>query len=67
MVTEELGSETFIFVELEHLGAPVRLRVRVDADVHVARGDTIRLAVPGPVHLFGTDGLRIRTAAEAAA
>ncbi|MFO1540395.1 MAG: ABC transporter ATP-binding protein [Chloroflexota bacterium] len=65
VVTEELGSETFIFVELEHLGAPVRLRVRVDADVRVARGDTVHLAVPGPVHVFGADGLRIPTAEEA--
>ena len=32
VVVEELGSETFVFVEMEHLGETIRLRVRMDAD-----------------------------------
>ena len=63
-VVEELGSETFVFAELEHLGEPTRVRVRVDADYAVARGDKTHVAAVGPVHLFGADGLRLKTASE---
>jgi multiple sugar transport system ATP-binding protein len=65
VVVEELGSETFVFVEAEHLGQTLRLRVRTEADYPVARGDHTFLRVLGPVHVFGPDGLRLRTAAEA--
>ena len=64
VVVEELGSETFVFVEMEHQGETIRVRVRVDADVSVARGDQLHLRVLGPVHVFGPDGLRLRTATE---
>ncbi|MFN8520116.1 MAG: ATP-binding cassette domain-containing protein [Chloroflexota bacterium] len=64
VVVEELGSESFVFVETEHLGQTIRLRVRADADDRVARGDRTCLRVLGPVHVFGPDGLRLRTAAE---
>jgi multiple sugar transport system ATP-binding protein len=64
MIVEELGSETFVFVEMEHLGQPTRVRVRVDADFTVSRGDRLFLKVVGPVHVFGPDGLRLRTSAE---
>jgi multiple sugar transport system ATP-binding protein len=64
VVVEELGSETFVFVEIQHLGETVRLRVRTEADRVVARGDHTFLKVLGPVHVFGPDGLRLRTAAE---
>jgi multiple sugar transport system ATP-binding protein len=63
-VVEELGSETFVFAELEHLGETTRVRVRVDADVRVARGDDTHIEVVGPVHLFGADGLRLKTSSE---
>ena len=66
MVVEELGSETFVFVEIEHLGKTTRIRVRVDADYQVARGDNTHVGVLGPVHVFGADGLRFRTASEQA-
>jgi multiple sugar transport system ATP-binding protein len=61
---EELGSETFVFAEMEHLGKTQRIRIRVDADHAVRRGDKTSVNVVGPVHLFGADGLRFRTAAE---
>jgi multiple sugar transport system ATP-binding protein len=64
VVVEELGSETFVFVEMEHLGETVRLRVRVSADFPVARGDDLKLHIPGPVHVFGPDGLRLTTSTE---
>jgi multiple sugar transport system ATP-binding protein len=64
VVVEELGSETFIFAELEHRGEMVRLRIRVDAEVHVTRGDQLYLDTPGPVHVFGPDGPRLTTSSE---
>jgi multiple sugar transport system ATP-binding protein len=64
VVVEELGSETFVFVEMDHLGETIRLRVRTDADYRVARGDRTYLRILGPVHVFGPDGLRLTTAAE---
>ncbi len=66
MVVEELGSETFVFAELEHLGETKRVRVRVDADYRVKRGDNTHVGVIGPAHVFGTDGLRYRTSDEQA-
>ena len=66
MVVEELGSETFVFAELEHLGETIRVRVRVDADYRVKRGDNTHVGVLGPAHVFGTDGLRYRTSDEQA-
>ncbi|CAN5619796.1 sn-glycerol-3-phosphate ABC transporter ATP-binding protein UgpC [soil metagenome] len=64
VVVEALGPETFVFVELEHLGKTIRVRVRVDADYAIARGDHTFLEVLGPVHVFGPDGLRLKTAHE---
>jgi multiple sugar transport system ATP-binding protein len=65
VVVEELGSETFVFVELEQLGETIRVRVRVDAEYSIARGDRTHVAVQGPVHAFGPDGLRLKTQSEA--
>ena len=65
VVVEELGSETFVIVELEHLGDTIRVRVRVDAEYSIARGDRTHVAVQGPVHAFGPDGLRLKTQSEA--
>jgi multiple sugar transport system ATP-binding protein len=67
VVVEELGSETFVFVEMEHQGSTIRIRVRVDADYRIARGDRPFLQVHGPAHVFGPDGLRLRTSEEGAA
>ena len=64
MVVEELGSETFVFVEMEQLGKTTRIRVRVDADYRVKRGDHTFLKVIGPVHVFGPDDLRLKTSTE---
>jgi multiple sugar transport system ATP-binding protein len=61
VVVEELGSETFVFVELVHRGETIRARVRVPAEYRVSRGDLISLEVVGPVHVFGPDGIRLQT------
>jgi multiple sugar transport system ATP-binding protein len=67
VVVEELGSETFVFLSLEHLGAPIQIRVRVSADTAIARGDHVFVNAVGPVHVFGPDGARLRSSAELAA
>ena len=67
VVVEALGSETFVFVEMEHLGETTRVRVRVEAERAVARGDRTHVEVLGPVHAFGPDGLRLKTVGEIAA
>ncbi|MGD8683304.1 MAG: sugar ABC transporter ATP-binding protein, partial [Chloroflexota bacterium] len=64
VVVEELGSETFVFADVEHLGKPLRIRIRVDAEYAVARGDKTHVDVLGPVHVFGADGLRLKTTEE---
>ena len=64
VVVEELGPETFVFVEMEHFGDTVRVRVRVDSEYRISRGDHTFLEVLGPVHVFGPDGLRLKTASE---
>jgi multiple sugar transport system ATP-binding protein len=64
VVVEELGSETFVFAEIEHLGETTRIRVRVDANYQVTRGDSTKINVVGPVHVFGPDDLRLKTADE---
>ena len=64
VVVEALGSETFVFSDIEHLGEPLRIRIRVDADQAVTRGDKSHVDVTGPVHVFGPDGKRLKTAEE---
>ena len=64
VVVEELGSATFVFADIEHRGEPLRIRIRVDADYAVARGDRTHVNVVGPVHVFGSHGLRLKTAEE---
>jgi multiple sugar transport system ATP-binding protein len=61
IVVEELGSETFVFVNIEHRGETTRLRVRTEGDAMVARGDQVRVKVTGIVHTFDERGDRIPT------
>jgi multiple sugar transport system ATP-binding protein len=66
VVVEELGSETFVFLRLEHAGETIQIRVRVSADTAIGRGDHVFLHAIGPVHVFGPDGKRLRTSGESA-
>ncbi len=59
MVVEALGSETFLHVRVDHQGEETILVVREDGQSDTARGDTLHLAIRGPVHLFGEDGERL--------
>jgi hypothetical protein len=48
------------------LGKPVRVRVRVDGEYVINRGEHTNVDFLGPAHAFGPDGLRLRTQAEMA-
>jgi multiple sugar transport system ATP-binding protein len=61
---EELGSEIFVFAEIQHRGEPLRVRVRLDGDTQIARGERTHLQVSGTVHVFDPDGLRLHTETE---
>lgn len=56
---EELGSESYIHVQVQHEDRDQILVVRTDGDATVSRGSTVNVGFNGPVHLFGEDGLRI--------
>ena len=60
-VVEALGSESFVHVRIAHEGEEQLIVARVDGQSEVNRGDTITLAIDGPAHVFGDDGLRIST------
>ncbi len=58
-VVEELGSESFVHVDLEHLGETLDLVVRGDGETDIRRSDTVHTAFAGPIHLFGPDEQRL--------
>ena len=59
VVVEELGSESFLHVSIEHQGEPLTLQVRAEGETSISRGDNVRVAVDGPVHLFSPEGERV--------
>ncbi len=52
LTVEELGSEAYLRVEVEHRGETLPLIVRTGGDTSFARGDRLHLDVTGPVHVF---------------
>ena len=60
-VVEALGSESFVHVRIAHEGDEQLIVARVDGQSDINRGDLITLAINGPMHVFGDDGLRIST------
>ena len=59
LVVEELGSEAFVHVEVEHQGEIQPIVVRVEGETVTARGDKVKVAFDGPTHVFGDGGVRI--------
>ncbi|MFM2357114.1 MAG: hypothetical protein RLZZ528_2850, partial [Pseudomonadota bacterium] len=55
-LSEHLGSDSFLKVEVEGLGT---LTVRAPGEVHAHHGDHVRLAPAGKIHRFDADGLAI--------
>ncbi|MEZ5166543.1 MAG: TOBE domain-containing protein [Acidimicrobiales bacterium] len=58
-VVEELGSEAFVFVTVQHRGAPLQLVVRAEGETPIRRGDQVQVDFKGPVHVFAPSGARV--------
>ncbi len=58
-VVEELGSESFIHVNIIHQGEPRLIEVRAEGETKIQRGDRVHVSFIGPAHLFGPDGERV--------
>ena len=56
---EDLGSEVFVHVALEHRGETVGLVSRMAPPFDGDPGESIGLELAGTTHLFGGDGLRL--------
>ena len=60
---EDLGSEMFVHVAVEHQGESVPLIAKMSPPFEGAAGDRVGLQIAGTTHLFGEDGLRIASPA----
>ncbi|MCQ3811960.1 MAG: ABC transporter ATP-binding protein [Acidimicrobiia bacterium] len=58
-VVEELGSESYVHVTVEHQGGPLLLVVRAEGETMTQRGDNVLISCRGPVHVFAPNGERI--------
>ena len=58
-VVEELGSESYVHVTVQHQGGPLLLVVRAEGETMIQRGDNVQVACRGPVHVFAPNGERI--------
>jgi multiple sugar transport system ATP-binding protein len=56
---EDLGSEMFVHVAVEHQGERLPLIAKMSPPFEGAAGDRVGLQIAGTTHLFGEDGLRI--------
>jgi multiple sugar transport system ATP-binding protein len=56
---EDLGSEMFVHVAVEHQGDSTPLIAKMSPPFHGAAGDRVGLQIAGRTHLFGEDGSRI--------
>lgn len=59
VVVEELGSEAFVHVHVEHQGEKMTLVVRDEGETSTRRGDNVRVGLGAKTHVFGSDGLRL--------
>ncbi|MDX6655983.1 MAG: multiple sugar transport system ATP-binding protein [Solirubrobacteraceae bacterium] len=58
---EDLGSEVFVHLALDHQGQNLALVAKMFPPFNGEPGDTIGLQITGTTHLFGEDGSRIAT------
>jgi multiple sugar transport system ATP-binding protein len=56
---EDLGSEMFVHVAVEHRGESLPLIAKMSPPFGGAPGDRVDLQIEGTMHLFGEDGARI--------
>jgi multiple sugar transport system ATP-binding protein len=57
-IVEDLGSELFVHLVIDHDGEERRIVSKVDAPFVGSPGDNVRLALKGTIHLFDTAALR---------
>ena len=60
VVVEELGSEAFVHVHVDHQGETLKLVVRDEGETSTMRGDRVNVGFAGKTHIFGPDGLRLQ-------
>ena len=59
IVVEELGSEAYVHVQVQHQRESLALVVRAPGETDIDRGDNVRIAITGPTHVFTADGRRL--------
>jgi multiple sugar transport system ATP-binding protein len=57
-IVEDLGSEVFVHLVIDHNGEERRIVAKVDAPFAGSPGDNVRLALRGTIHLFDTAEVR---------
>ncbi len=60
-IVEDLGSEVFVHLVIDHEGEERRIVAKVDPPFAGAPDDNVRLALHGAVHLFDSSELRRAT------
>jgi multiple sugar transport system ATP-binding protein len=60
-VVEDLGSEVFVHVIIDHEGSTTSLIAKIPAPFHGRPGDNVGLQLTGTVHLFDPAGTRLST------
>jgi multiple sugar transport system ATP-binding protein len=60
---EDLGSEMFVHVAVEHRGESIPLIARMAPPFDGAPGDRVGVQIAGKTHLFGEDGSRVASPA----
>jgi multiple sugar transport system ATP-binding protein len=58
---EDLGSEVFVHVAIDHMGESIPLVSKMPPPFDGSPGDDVGLQITGTTHLFGADGARIAT------
>jgi multiple sugar transport system ATP-binding protein len=57
-IVEDLGSEVFVHLIIDHLGEERRIVAKVDPPFAGSPGDNVRVRLSGTIHLFDTAELR---------
>jgi multiple sugar transport system ATP-binding protein len=60
-IVEDLGSEAFVHLVIDHEGEERRIVAKVDAPFSGSPGDNVRVALRGSVHLFDAAEVRRKT------
>ncbi len=58
---EDLGSEVFVHVVVDHQGTPTPLVVKTSPPFEAHLGDVVHIELAGPVHVFDGDGSIVAT------